>query len=60
MADGVDMIVSNKRYNRLVKDGRTAEASALMSIQTGALWSAQRLQEADIPAETGVHKCPLC
>ena len=60
MEKGVDMTVSNKHYNRLVKEGRTAEASALMSIQTGALWSPQRLQEADIPTETGVHKGPFC
>ena len=60
MERGVDMTVSNKHYNRLVKERKTAEASALMSIQTGALWSPQRLQEADIPAENGAHKCPLC
>ena len=60
MEHGVDMTVSNKHYNRLVKEGKTAEASALMSIQTGALWSPQRLQEALIPTEDGAHKCPLC
>ena len=60
MEKGVDMSVSSKHYNRLVKEGKTAEASALMSIQSGALWSPQRLQEAGIEAESGVHKCPLC
>ena len=60
MSDGVDMTVSTKHHNRLVKDGRTAEAAALMSIQAGALWSPARLQEAGLPAENGVHKCPLC
>ena len=60
MEHGVDMTVSNKHYNRLVKEGKTAEASALMSIQTGALWSPQRLHEAQIPTEEGAHTCPLC
>ena len=60
MADEVDMTVSTKHYNRFVKDGRTAEAAALMSIHAGALWSPARLQEAGLPAENGVHKCPLC
>ena len=60
MQKGVDMSVSTKHYNRLVKEGKTAEASALMSIQSGALWSPQRLEEAGIEAENGVHKCPLC
>ena len=54
MADGVDMTVSTKHYNRLVKDGRTADAAAFMSIQAGALWSPARLQEAGLPAEYGV------
>ena len=60
MEKGVDMSVSSKHYNRLVKEGKTAEASALMSIQFGALWSPQRLDAAGIAAEGGVHKCPLC
>ena len=60
MADGGDMTVSTKHYNRLVKEGMTTEAAALMSVQTGALWNPARFQKADLPAEQGVHKCPLC
>ena len=56
---GVDMTVSTKHYNRLVIDGRTAEAGALMSIQAGALWSPTRLQEAGLPAEWGAEVPPL-
>ena len=59
MAEGVDMTVSTKQYDRIVKDGRTADAAALMSKQAGALWSPARLREAGLPAEHGMHKCPL-
>ena len=59
MSDGVDMTVSTGHNTGLVKGDRTAEAVALMSIQAGALWSPPRLREAGLPAEHGVHKCPL-
>ena len=39
MVEGVDRTVTIKNYNILFKEGTTAEAAALMSITTGALWS---------------------
>ena len=56
----MDMTVTNKHYNRLVKKGKTVEAAALMSIGTGALWCPARLHEAKIPHEGEGHACPLC
>ena len=60
MEQGIDMTVPTKHYNRLVKEGKTADAAAFMSIQVGAPWSPGRLQEAGLPAEHGVHKCLHC
>ena len=62
MEQGIDLTVSTRHYNRLVKEGKTDKAAALMSIETGALWSPARMEEAGIPHETGAseHKCPLC
>ena len=56
MEDGVDMTVSNKHYNRLVRESKTVEAAAFMSIARGAPWSPARLQEAGIQAGEGGHK----
>ena len=60
MDQGIDWSVSNRHYNKLVKDGKTDKAAALMSIQTGALWNPARLAEAGIETPEGGHKCPLC
>ena len=58
MEEGGDLTVSNKHYNRLIKDGKTAQAAALMSIQTGALWCPASLNEAGITHEGSGHKGP--
>ena len=60
MEEGVDHTVSKKHYNRLIKDGKSAEATALMSIESGVLWCPARWEEAGIPHEGEGHKCPVC
>ena len=57
MEQGVDMAVSNRHYNRLVKEGKTDKAAAL-SIQSGALWSLARMNEAGIPCDEGGTPAP--
>ena len=62
MEQGVDLTVSTRHYNMLVKEGKTDKAAAFRSIQTCALWSPARMEEAGIPYEPEAdgHKCPLC
>ena len=62
MEKGVDLSVSVRHYNRLVKDGQTDKAAALASITAGALWCPARLEEAGIKDQNGngQHACPLC
>ena len=62
MEKSVDLSVSVRHYNRLVKDGHTDKAAALASITAGAPWCPNRLEEAGIPNQNGdpQHACPLC
>ena len=59
MKEGVDLTVTHRHYQGLIKAGKHRDAGALMITCTGVCWSPARLSEQGI-VEQSEARCPLC